>query len=101
LRRIVAYHEAPPTLTCSGDEDIATQGLRRSAFARALKGSGDLVVDLTDLVFADSSLIFDLAILAQRLRAHGRRLLVRHAQPQIERLIQMVGLHLQPGIELV
>jgi anti-anti-sigma regulatory factor len=57
------------------------------------------VVDLTDLAFADSSLICDLAILAQRLRAHGRRLRLRHAQPQIERLIQLVGLHRQPGID--
>jgi anti-anti-sigma regulatory factor len=74
--------------------------VRRNAFARALKGSGDLMVDLTDLVFADSSLIVDLAILAQRLRAGGRRLRLRDAQPQIERLIQLVGLDLQPGVEL-
>jgi anti-anti-sigma regulatory factor len=59
-----------------------------------------VLVDLRELVFADSSLIFDLAILAQRMRAHGRRLRLRGAQPQIDRLIKLVGLHLQPGIEL-
>lgn len=59
-----------------------------------------MLVDLRELVFADSSLIFDLAILAQRMRAHGRRLRLRGAQPQIDRLIKLVGLHLQPGIEL-
>jgi anti-anti-sigma regulatory factor len=34
------------------------------------------------------------------MRAHGRRLLLRGAQPQIARLIELAGLHLQPGIEL-
>jgi anti-anti-sigma regulatory factor len=44
--------------------------------------------------------MFDLAILAQRLRAGGRRLLVRGAQPHIVRLIELVGLHRQPGVLL-
>jgi len=87
-------------LSCSGDEDLATQGLRRRAFARAVKSGGDVVVDLSELVFADSSLIFDLAILAQRMRSHGCRLRVRQAQPQVARLIELVGLHRQPGVEL-
>jgi len=87
-------------LRCSGDEDLATQGIRRRAFARALKGSGDLVVDLSELAFADSSLIFDLAILGQRTRAQGRRMWLRNAQPHIARLIELVGLDRQPGVEL-
>ena len=87
-------------LRCSGDEDLATQGLRRRAFARALKSGGNVVVDLSELAFADSSLIFDLAILAQRMRAAGKRLQLSHPQPQIARLIEMVGLHRQPGVEL-
>ena len=87
-------------LRCSGDEDLATQGLRRRAFACAVKSGGDVVVDLSELVFADSSLIFDLAILAQRMRSHGCRLRVRQAQPQVARLIELVGLHRQPGVEL-
>jgi anti-anti-sigma regulatory factor len=52
-------------------------------------------------VFADASLTFDLAILAQRLRAHGRRLKLQGAQPQIAKLITLVGLHSQPGVQLV
>jgi anti-anti-sigma factor len=97
---VVAYEEEPGVLSLSGDEDMTTQGLRRGALARAIKGSGDVIVDLKDLAFADSSLIFDLAILAQRMRAHGRQLRLRGAQPQIARLIELAGLHLQPGIEL-
>ena len=77
---------------------MATQSLRRGAFARALKATGDIVVDLSQLVFADASLTFDLAILAQRLRKQGRRLLLRDAQPQITRLFELVGLNSQPGV---
>jgi anti-anti-sigma regulatory factor len=77
---------------------VATQGLRRGAFARAVKTTGDVVVDLSQLVFADASLTFDLAILAQRLRKQGRRLLLRDAQPQVAKLFELVGLSSQPGI---
>jgi anti-anti-sigma regulatory factor len=85
-------------LRCAGEEDVATQGLRRGAFARAVKTTGDVVVDLSQLVFADASLTFDLAILAQRLRKQGRRLLLRDAQPQITKLFELVGLSSQPGV---
>jgi anti-anti-sigma regulatory factor len=80
---------------------VATQGLRRGAFARAVKATGDVVVDLSQLVFADASLTFDLAILAQRLRKQGRRLLLRDAQPQITKLFELVGLNSQPGVTAV
>jgi anti-anti-sigma regulatory factor len=77
---------------------VATQSLRRGAFARAVKATGDVVVDLSQLVFADASLTFDLAILAQRLRKQGRRLLLRDPQPQIAKLFALVGLIAQPGV---
>jgi anti-anti-sigma regulatory factor len=58
------------------------------------------VVDLTELVFADSSLMIDLAMLARRLRASGRLILLRGPQPQIRTLIELVGLHRLPGVKL-
>jgi anti-anti-sigma regulatory factor len=79
---------------------VATQGLRRNAFSRALTAPCDLVVDLSQLQFADSTLIFDLAILAQRLRTKGRGLRLHGAQPQIVRLIELLGLHRQPGVQV-
>jgi hypothetical protein len=36
--------------------------------------------------------MLDLAMLARRLRAHGRAILLRGAQPLIRTLIEMVGL---------
>ena len=50
------------------------------------------MIDLSDLSFADSSLMLDFAVLARRLRAEGRSVLLRDAQPQVATLIEMVGL---------
>jgi anti-anti-sigma regulatory factor len=57
-----------------------------------------VVVDLSELVFADTSLMLDLAMIARRLRIHGGAILLRGAQPQVELLIEMVGLHRLPGV---
>jgi anti-anti-sigma regulatory factor len=51
-------------------------------------------------VFADASLMLDFAMLARRLRAHGRAISLRGAQPQVRTLIEMVGLHRLPGVRL-
>jgi anti-anti-sigma regulatory factor len=59
-----------------------------------------VVVDLTDLGFADPSLMIDLAMVAQRLRMSGRGIRLRGAQPHIRRLIEMVGLHHLPGVRI-
>ncbi len=67
---------------------------------RAIRCQADVVVDLSELKFADPSLMLDLAILARRLRARGRALLLRGAQPQIRTLIELVGLHRLDGIRL-
>jgi anti-anti-sigma factor len=97
---IVDFDDKPPTLRCSGDEDRSTQGRRRPAITRAIHAGADVVVDLTELVFADASLMVDLALLARRLRAHGRAILLRGAQPQIKTLIELVGLHRLPGVRI-
>lgn len=85
-------------LRCCGDEDLATQPRRRPVLARARRCGTDLVVDLSELSFADTSLMVDLATLALRLRQQGQRLLLSGAQPHIHRLIELVGLHRQPGV---
>lgn len=83
-----------------GDEDRATSGLRRRPLSAALSARTDVVVDLSELRFADSSLMVDLAVLAQRLRAEGRKLCLRGPQPHIQKLIELMGLHRLPAIAL-
>ncbi|MFL5822781.1 MAG: STAS domain-containing protein [Solirubrobacteraceae bacterium] len=83
---------------CRGEEDRATQPLRRQAFARALKARREVIVDLSELVFADTSLMLDLAALARRLRCQGGALRLRSPQAQIKTLIELVGLHRLDGV---
>ena len=44
--------------------------------------------------------MLDFAVLARRLRAHGRAIRVRGAQPQISTLIELFGLHRLPGVQI-
>jgi anti-anti-sigma regulatory factor len=69
--------------------------------ARAIRAQADVVVDLSELVFADASLMLDLAILSRRLRARNRAVLLCGAQPQIRTLIETVGVHRLPGVEIL
>ena len=59
-----------------------------------------MIIDLRELSFADTSLMVDFAMLARRLRAHGNGISLRGAQPQIRTLIELVGLHRLPGVQL-
>jgi anti-anti-sigma regulatory factor len=87
-------------LLVTGDEDRTTSGLRRQALSAALHAPRDVCVDLSQLRFADPSLMIDLAVLAQRLRAEGRAVKLRAPQPQVRTLIGLVGLDRQPAVAL-
>jgi anti-anti-sigma factor len=97
---IVSFDEQLAILRITGDEDRITSGRRRRPLSAALKATRDVIVDLSDLHFADPSLMIDLACLAQRLRAQDRMLWLSGAQPHIRRLIEMVGLHRLPAVRL-
>ena len=98
---IVTLDEHDFVLRVWGDEDRATASLRRRPFSKVLTTMrDDLVVDLTDLSFADTSLMLDLAMLARRLRKAGCRMVLRGAQPQIRRLIEIIGLDRIDGVYL-
>lgn len=97
---IVSYSDQPACLVCSGDEDRHTQSRRRRALSRALTATTDVTVDLTQLNWADSSLMLDLMMVARRLRHRGRGVLLRGAQPQIQRLIELVGLDRLAGVRV-
>jgi anti-anti-sigma factor len=84
----------------AGVEDRATSGRRRRPISAALRATRDVIVDLSELTFADSSVIVDLACLAQRLRARGVTLWLAHPQPNIRTLIETVGLHRLPAVRI-
>jgi anti-anti-sigma regulatory factor len=95
---IVSFEAHPPVLRCSGEEDRATKALRRRPLSQAIKARGDVVVDFSELIFADASLMLDLAMLAGRLRQEDRFLRLRGAQTHIRVLIECVGLERLPGV---
>ena len=64
----------------------------------ALRAQTNVTVDLSELAFADYSVMLDLAVLARRLRAKGREILLRAPQPQVMALIKHVGLHRLPAV---
>src|SRR5215216_4021867 len=97
---IVEYAPHPPTLRCCGDEDRATQARRRQALVRAIKAHGDVVVDLSQLSWADVSLMLDFVTLARRLRVQGLELALHDPQPQIAALLELVGLDRMPGVRI-
>ncbi len=99
-QRIVLFSEKHALLVCSGDEDRSTQARRRRALSRSLACQTDLLVDLSGLVFADATLMLDLAMVARRLRRAGRMLHLQSPQPQILRLIEMMGLDRLAGVSV-
>jgi len=99
--RIVSFDEQLGVLRVSGDEDRTTSGRRRRPLSAALRATRDVMVDLSDLRFADPSLMIDLACLARRLRAHGRTLSLRDPQPHVNALIELVGLHRLPAVYVI
>ena len=101
FRPIVTLDEQDFVLRVWGDEDRSTQSLRRRPLSRVLTTlRTDLTVDLTDLSFADSSLMLDLLMLARRLRQAGCRMVLHAPQPDIERLIRIIGLDRLEGVHV-
>ena len=100
FRPIVSFDEQLGVLRVTGDEDRVTSGRRRRPISMALHATHDVTVDLSELRFADPSLMIDLACLAQRLRARGVTLWLAHPQPNIRTLIETVGLHRLPAVRI-
>jgi anti-anti-sigma factor len=100
LPSIVSFDAQLAILRIEGDEDRTTSGRRRRPLSAALSATRDVIVDLSGLRFADSSLMIDLACLAQRLRAQGQMLWLAHPQPNIRVLIETVGLHRLPAVRI-
>jgi anti-anti-sigma factor len=87
-------------LRCTGDEDRSTQPRRRQALVRAIKARTDIVVDLSELSWADVSLMLDFVTLARRLRVQGLTLVLRSPQPQVMALLELVGLDRVPDVRI-
>lgn len=59
-----------------------------------------MLVDLSELTWADSSLMLDFVMLARRLRSQGCTMELRDAQPQVVMLLELVGLDRSPSVRI-
>jgi len=66
--------------------------------SRALTQHTGVFMGFLELSCADRSVMLDLAMVARRLRKAGRRLHLRNAQPQVWRVIEVVGVNRLPGV---
>ena len=82
-----------PVLRPSGDLDLATvEPFRRDVQAALAEQPDDLVIDLTDVSFLDSSGIAVLAGALKAQRAHQGELALTNPQPIVQRALELVGL---------
>ena len=65
-----------------------------------MKARADIVVDLSELSWADVSLMLDFVTLARRLRVQGFALELRDPQAQIAALLELVGLDRVPAVRI-
>ena len=96
--RAGVYSGAVRVLTVVGNRP---QFVKAAPLSVALRATRDVIVDLSELHFADPSLMIDLACLARRLRSNGMTLWLRHPQPHVNTLIELVGLHRLPSVQVM
>ena len=101
MPRIVSFDAQQAVLHVTGEEDRSTSGERRRPISAALSAARDVNVELSELRMADKSLMLDLAVLAQRLRAEGCEVCLRRPQPYVRTLISVAGLDRLPSVEVV
>ena len=81
------------TLRVVGELDSYTSpGLRESLEALVAEGSTRVIVDLTDVGFADSSAVAVLVGALKLLRAAGGDLVLKDPQPAVLRVMKLTGL---------
>ncbi|MFD4740225.1 STAS domain-containing protein [Streptomyces virginiae] len=77
-----------------GEMDIDRAPMMYDALQAAITepaGSDEIVVDLSDLSFCDSSGLNALIHARQTAAEHGRRIILRTPPPQLRRLLEMTG----------
>jgi anti-anti-sigma factor len=93
LRTQLGRNGAPLTLFVTGELDIASGPVLEHAVARVLDGQGeDFRLDLSALVFMDSTGARSLLRVHNRLEALGRRLVLVSPTPPVRRVLELLGL---------
>jgi anti-anti-sigma factor len=86
------------TLRLSGEFDMSSVETFRMAVETSVDPDRELVFDLTDLTFIDSSGIRAILTVSQEIRANG--VVLRHPQPNVRRVIELIGIEGRSGIRV-
>jgi anti-sigma B factor antagonist len=73
-----------------GELDMSTAPELRSHVDEIVNAPGDVLVDCSELTFADSSGLDTLIRLAKSLREHDRRLVLTSVRPMVRRAIEVL-----------
>ena len=86
------------TLRLSGEFDMSSVETFRLAVETSADPEREIVLDLADLTFLDSSGIRAILTAAQEIGTKG--VLLRNPQPNVRRVIELVGIQGRSGIRL-
>jgi anti-anti-sigma factor len=92
--------EAGPdgSLRLSGEFDMSSVETFRLAVETSADPEREIVLDLTDLTFLDSSGIRAILTMVQEIGTNG--VLLRNPQPNVRRVIELVGIDGRSGIRI-
>ena len=87
-------------LRLAGELDLYTAPRLQEHLRTAMAGDGDVVIDLSELTFIDSTGLGDLARTHRQLEAQSRRLVLRSPTAMVFRVLDISGLTSTLNIEL-
>src|SRR6266542_6152610 len=91
--------ERPRGFRVAGEVDMSNEGALSRVLAREAASEGDLTLDLSELVFIDSSGVRAILRTAGELAGRGPLLLVG-VRPAIRRTFEIMGVDRAPGVVL-
>jgi len=89
----ISIDDSPNRLKVVGVVDSHTASQLRDAILAHGYTEGDLVLDLADVDFIDSSGLRIIVNAHSQMEAAGRRLVLTHTSPAVARLLEITGLH--------
>jgi anti-sigma B factor antagonist len=93
LRIEVANTTSPTTVVLIGEIDLSTAGrVREALIAVSNSGETNVVVDMTNVTFMDSTGLSALVSSAKRFRSAGGEVALRSPGPSVRKVMEITGL---------
>jgi anti-anti-sigma factor len=90
--------DADGSFRLSGEFDMSSVEPFRLAIETSADPEREIVLDLTDLTFLDSSGIRAILTMAQEIGTNG--VLLKNPQPNVRRVIELIGIEGRSGIRI-